>query len=186
MKSLKIIQVLSKIAKILCTVLFIVCIVGASCCALAVILLPIFKDTVIYENKSFSIIIAENGSNYMTAFVGSLVGLIVCSTGIFLSKYTELFFEKELELGTPFNKELVKDMRKMALVHIFVSLGIAILLAILVGCFKLNYPELDFSNDDHGGTIGFGIAMLIISLFCDYGAELSTTSADNKEDGTIE
>ena len=52
--------------------------------------------------------------------------------------------------------------------------------------FKLNYPELDFSNDDHGGTIGFGIAMLIISLFCDYGAELSTTSADNKEDGTIE
>ena len=48
MKSLKIIQILAKIIKILCTVLTIIFIVGASICALSIILLPILKDTVIY------------------------------------------------------------------------------------------------------------------------------------------
>ena len=179
MKSLKIIQILAKIIKIVCTVLTIIFIVGASICALSIILLPILKDTVIYEGKSFSIIIAENGTNYITALVASIVAFISCGAGIFLAKYTESFFKKELELGTPFNKELVKDMRKMAVVHIVLSIVVLIIISILIAIFESIYPEIIDIEYRFSGTIGFGLAMLVISLFCDYGAE--TKQEDNNE-----
>ena len=174
MKSLKIIQVLAKIMRIICLVLFIVCIVGAAGCFLAVITLPIMKDVVLYEDKTFSIIIAERGVNWITALTGSIVGLISCGVGIFLAKYTELFFAKEIALGTPFKKEVVKDMRKMAIIHIVVSFVTVIAVAIVISSINAFNPELAHFDSGFGGTIGFGISMLVISLFCDYGAEKET------------
>ena len=181
MKSLKTIQVLAKIAKIICTVLFIVCIVGASCCALSVIILPVTKDVILYEDKTFSVVLAEQGTSYIDALTGSVIGLIVCGVGIFLAKYTELFFKKELELGTPFDKGLVKDMRKMALIHIIVSIVASIITSIVYFIFKESVPDFNGTYDFNGGSIGFGISMLIISLFCDYGAEKANDVIEAEE-----
>ena len=181
MKSLKIIQVLSKILKVVSTITFVVSIVVASISLLGVIILPITKDVVIYDGKTFSILIAENGVNYITALTALIISLVTCLAMIFTSKYNEIFFRKELELGTPFDKTIVKSMRKMAIINIALSIGLNIVLAIVVGSIDLLNEELNYSFDGYNGTVAFGIAMLVISLFCDYGAETSknTTEENN-------
>jgi len=171
MKSLRIIQILSKIAWVICKIIFILCIVGASCCLLSLIILPIMKDVVIYENTTFTVLLMEKGTDLPTAITAVAIGLGVCGVSIFLAKYTELFFKKELDLGTPFNKVIVRDMRKLALVHVIASLVMIIAIAITVAIVRHFYPDLPKFNDHYGGSIGFAITMLIISLFCDYGAE---------------
>ena len=172
MKSLKVIQTLSKIAWVICKVMFVICIVGASLSLVTLLTVPFIKDVVLYEDVSLTILLADKDTNVTTAIVASVVGLLGCGLGIFLAKYTELFFKKELDLGTPFDKKLVENMRKVALVHIIASIALTIVIAITLGVAKKVAGEaITMKNGSIDGSFGFGIALLVISLFCDYGAE---------------
>ena len=183
MKSLRIIQILAKVAKIICTVVFICCIVGASICALSLILLPILRDTTIYDGKTVTVLLADKSVSLSSAITASAFGLVSAGVGIFLAKYSELFFKKELEVGTPFKKEIVKDMRKLAIIHIVVSLATTMVLATIYAIVKASAKELIDFNPHQGGSVGFGISLLIISLFCEYGAEKEENEkvTDSKE-----
>jgi hypothetical protein len=176
MKSLKIIQTLSKIAWIICKVIFVLCIVGASVCFVSLIVLSIVQDVTLFESKVLSIAIMEKGVNLPSAITACIVGMITCGVGIFLAKYSERFFRKELDLGTPFNKEIVQDMRKLALVHLIVTLASYIGILIMCAIIKIFYKDLADFHHNIGGTFSFAICMLVLSLFCEYGTEL-----ENKE-----
>ena len=178
MKSLKIIQVLAKILHVIFIVVFIACIVGASACLLGLILVPIFKGVVIYEDKTFEVLIAEKGAPLYQVYTGLAVGLLSCGVGIFLGKYNELFFKEEIELGTPFDMGIVKKMRMVALVNIVASLALAIVCGVGVGIVQyLNHSDFEFKGELLS-FVGFGLAMLVISLFCEYGAEASGNKID--------
>ena len=178
MKSLKIIQILAKIAWIICKIVFIACIVGASCCLLGLILIPIFKDVVVYEGKSVEVLIAEKGHPLYESILACAVGFASCGTGIFLGKYNELFFKEELDVGTPFKHEIVKKMRKVAIVDIAVSFALGLVCAIAVAIVEhVNHTTVDFKYELMS-FVGFGISLLIISLFCEYGADVSEPKSE--------
>ena len=173
MKSLKAIQTISKVLWVICKVMFILCIVGAAGCLLSLVILPITKDVVVYEDVSLTVLLADKGTSVTAAIVACAIGLFVCGVGIALAKYSELFFKKELDKGTPFDKEIVKNMRVLALVHIAVSVGLGVILGIAVLIIRktvADFGDVDISN---GSSFWFGISLLIISLFCEYGAENS-------------
>lgn len=172
MKSLSTIQKLSKIGKILSLIAFIFCLIGAAFCLLGVILLPAMKETVIENGKTLEMILIEKKTNFITALTVCIVGLITCLVGAFMAKYTQLFFKKELEVGTPFRFEIAKKMKKLGLLHIIVSLATIFVLAIVIACIKAGNKELqDIKGLESGGSLWFGVAMLILSVFCKYGAE---------------
>ena len=171
MKSLKYIQTISKVFWVICKVMFIVCIVGASICLVSLIVLPLTKDVVIYENKSITVLLAEQGTTVSSAISSAACGLFACGVGIALAKYTELFFKKELDLGSPFDKALVKDMRIVAVVHIVTAVVLMGIIALTQLILRHTVDELIDVETNYNASIWFGISLLVISLFCEYGAE---------------
>ena len=171
MKALRIIQVLAKIARVICVILFVFCIVGAAGCLIGLITLPLSENIVIFDGKTVVEFINEKGGSMSKAYGGIVAGLLSCGVGIFLSKYNELFFKEEIELGTPFKMNIVKKMRKVAIVNIIATVALSIAVGIAVVIIQAIYHE-DINLDlNLFSTIGFGISLLIISLFCEYGAE---------------
>ena len=174
MKSLKIIQVLAKIIWIICKILFVVFIIGAAGCLLGLSLFTFIQPLKVNAEQTVGQLLAEKGVSVPQAYAGMAAGLISCGGGIFLAKYTEIFFKEELDVGTPFKHDMVKKMRKVALVNIFVSLGSSILCGAVVGIICLaNNIENKMDLFDVFSTIGFGLALLVISLFCEYGADFA-------------
>lgn len=183
MKSLKIIQVLAVIARVICIVVFVACIVGAAGCALALTIFPLVKDIPLPDEKTISSILVENGTNWQTVVVGCVVGLLACGVNIFLAKYNEIFYRNEIKVGTPFKREIVREMRITAIVNIAVSVSAMITLGIIIGITKAFVRELGNIRLEFGGwLIGYGIALLVISLFCDYSAEKEDPEVIDNQD----
>ncbi len=171
MKALKIIQVLAKISEIICMVLFILCIIGAAGCLIGLIVVPIIQNTPLVDDKTLVDILAEQHVLMSEVYSGIVVGLLSCGVGAFLNKYNNIFFKEETALGTPFKMEIVKKMRKVAIVNIVATLALSIIASgsvAIIGVILHESVKFDWSLYS---TIGFGISLLIISLFCEYGAE---------------
>jgi hypothetical protein len=172
MKSLKIIQVLAKIMWILSMIAFIACIVGASLCFVGIIVFSATKDVVVYEGQTFTVLLADRGVPEPGVYSALITGLIVSGVGIYLGKINEIFFKKEIALGTPFRKEVVSEMRKLAIINIVASIGTGILCAIALSIVAAIYRYDAGFHLEFFSTVGYGISLLVLSLFCDYGAEL--------------
>ena len=173
MKSLKIIQVLCQIARVIFLILFILCIIGAVGCTIAFIVMPIVQNFPVDEGKTMGEIMTEEGVSFPDVYTGLIVGLFSSGVGIFLAKINEQFFVKEINKGTPFDHEIVKDMRKLALTCIITTVAYSIVTAIAVLIVQaINHVDLSFKYDLLS-SISWGIFLLIVSLFCDYGAELN-------------
>ena len=172
MKSLRIIQILVKIVRIICIVLFVLFIVGAAGCALSLIILPIIQNIEVSEGKTIADLMVEKGVVISTMYGSIVIGLLSCGVGIFLAHVNRLFFEEELKVETPFDKDIVKKMRVNALINIIASIALSITAGIVVGIVKAvsgNNTEFRF---ELLSTVGYGLFLLVLSLFCDYGAEL--------------
>ena len=177
MKSLKIIQVLAKIARIICLVVFIACIIGAAGCLIGLIIFCAIKDIPFNNGQTISSKLIEQGTNSETVIVAIIIGMASCGITIFLAKFNEIFYRNEIKEGTPFRKVVVRDMRITALVNIVVSFSFFITLAITVGIIKAFLRNIgDIRLDFSWWMIGYGVALLVISLFCDYGVELSNSN----------
>lgn len=173
MKSLNIIQTLAKIGRIICIVLFILGIIGAAGSVLGLSLFPIMQGVIVAEpNKTLADYLLEKGIRLFDVYSSLAIAIAFSGLSIFLCKYTELLLNEQIKLGTPFDHSYVKKMRKYALISVITCVCVNILVAVilaLVGFFtqtKFTYNAGSFS------TIGWGIAILILSLFCEYGADL--------------
>ena len=186
MKSLRIIQILAKVARIICLVLYILCIVGASGCAIALIVLPIFQNLPMADGKTLADLLLEKGTQMFEIYLWVAIGLLSCGVGIFIFRYNQVFFEKEIALGTPFDMEIVKKMRKLALVCVITSVAYSIVCAIIVSSvYAANHVTASYRYETFS-SISYGLFMLVLSLFCEYGAEINAKpkelSEENKEE----
>lgn len=171
MKALRTIQVLVKIARVICIIIFVCGIIGAVGCGLTLILMPLMQSLDLGEDLSIEALLAENGVTLAEAYASLSIALVSCILCIVLYKYTQKFFEKELELGTPFNMDIVKGMRKVALFHIIASLSISFISGLVLGIVAgIEGTQLNYEFDVFY-TVGFGLFLLVISLFCEAGLD---------------
>lgn len=188
MRSLRRIQILCKIGKIICLVLFILAIIGAAGCLISIPALALGKglsESIRIEGKTFEEYIAEQGMSMPALYVALAVGLFFCGVGIFLAKYNQLFYERELKDGTPFTRDFVKYMRKVALVNIIVSASAGIIVAIALAICKLTIDLSGLKNDGFSwSTLGYGISLLILSIFVEYPVEAQEVK-QVKEENTL-
>lgn len=181
MKSLKILQTLFKIFRIIALVLFILAIVGASLTFLALVLLFALRDVLLAGGQTITDILASNGIPFHVAYSALIVAFLNCGVTIFLAKYNEIFFKFEVDKGTPFDKEVVHKMRVLALVSVITSFAFAIIVAITLGIIAfVNRVSVNIDFSSFGG-VGYGLALLLISFFCAYGAELEEQNKKAKE-----
>lgn len=182
MRSLRVIQVLAKIMRVVCIVLFVCCIVGASACLTALIVLPIIQNIVVQDGKTIADLMVENGVVIPDMYAGIVVGLLGAGVGIFLNKYNELFFEEEIRVGTPFDHDIVRSMRKTGLVNIIASGALVITAGIAVGIVSAIFQTKIKFEYSLFAAVGFGLLLLILSLFADYGAELEDKLKSTSEE----
>lgn len=176
MKSLKTIQTLSKIGKILSKIIYICSIIGAVGCAVGMASLP-FADTGIIKIGGVTIhglIVNRAGIELESLYPLMSGALIICVGEAVTAKFAEKYFSHELAAETPFTTDGAKELLRLGILTICVPLGALIIaqivsgvIAEIIGCgeaFKL----------DGGDSVTLGVMFIVTSVLCGYGAELKT------------
>lgn len=161
---LKTVQGLSKALKILSTIAFVGAIVG---CVMSVISIPLVA---IFGNDPAVIDLFmqyEIEVNSRRMLCDCICVAVVCASMIALYYYTMKFYKTELQIGTPFDKRVVKGMRTIAILHLAIPFGTIIITSIISVCFGV--PSLDIGDLTE---IVIGIVYFVVAAILDYGADL--------------
>lgn len=163
MKSLTRVQKVARVLYILSRIAFWFCIVGCAMCVCGAICVGVLGD-----DPEIIRLFAEEGVVYSAkeALCLCIIASVECAVGIAMFVFVNKFYKKELEIGTPFNKDVAKEAKRVGLIRLFLPLGAIIVNAIIVECFHL---EIDVSNFV---DITLGIVYLIMACVFDYGADV--------------
>lgn len=165
MKSLEVIQKIVKVLRILAKIAYIFCIIGAVASAIgAASLFAIDENSEIWKKALEAI--QPDTIDLAAVRCTCLTGVFGCAAGAVLSWFSKRLFEDELAAGTPFDRHICKDVLKVGIIYLAVSVGSGIIIAIIYACFNL--------DADGSGFSGFttGIVYIICWLLCRYGADV--------------
>jgi len=165
-KSLSTLQTIAKVAKIVCKVIFILCIVGGIGCAIGLLMLLVF-GRVAFEALDF---FGENA--YLLGAVGCIVGVISCVGEAILAYYGERYFKHELEAGTPFTHDGAKEIFRLGIMSLIVSAAASVLSGMVYGVFLIFSPNMTEFDVSSSWSLGTGLVLLLLSVIFRYGAEI--------------
>lgn len=175
-KTLKVIQTINKIARILTKIAFVFCIIGAVGCIIGIGVLAGMGDALKKVLND-----AEVQMSLPTMYLACTASCAVCIVGAVLTYMAGRYFSNELEAGTPFTYEGARELFRLGIVYIAVSVGFSAILAIICAVFK-NYGADDtLLKFDQNGNITTGIVMLLFSLVFKYGAELAEEKSEENK-----
>lgn len=173
MKTLKTIQVLAKIGKIVSKVLFIFCLVGAGGCLLGILGMALGASAVRLGGLTLESILQTEAETSLGSVYASLaVGLIFCAMEAVLAKFAEHYFNRELNDGTPFTLGGAKELLRLGILAIAIPTGTQILSGIVYGIFAATMQDVAPMEIGTYGSVGVGVMMIVMALICRYGAEL--------------
>lgn len=173
-KTLKAIQVLSKIGKILSTIVFVCSIVGASLCLAGIISLSLgIEGMLSFGGVSIHGLIENTGGfSIGNLYATLIVTIILCGGEIALSKIAQNYFKHEIEAGTPFTFDGAKEMLRLGICGVAIPLGTVMVSSIvheIIGTFMSGVKDFPYGEI----SIGLGVTFIIVSVILKYGAELS-------------
>ena len=114
MKTLKTIQTLSKIGKILSKIMFIFCIIGFCGCIVGILSMALGAETLKFGGVTLeSILNTEAEVTIGTVYAAMAAGMVLCAGEAMLAKFAEHYFKRELAEGTPFTFAGAKEMLRL-------------------------------------------------------------------------
>ena len=172
-KTLKTIQTLAKIGKIFCKIIFICCIIGFCGCVIGIVSLGLGVESFKLGGVSIhSMIESSAGMSQPTLCAYMAVGAVMCAAEAVLCIFAQAYFTKELEDGNPFTLRGAKELMRLGILTIAIPLGTVILCSIGVGIAESLYPGMEKVSFDDFASVDLGVAMIVLSLLCRYGAEV--------------
>ena len=183
MKTLKTIQTISKIGKIISKIVNICCIVGFCGCIIGIISLAAGGGVLKLGGFSLHGII-ENEADISEGalYIAMSTGAVFCAGEAVLSGFAAHYFDRELKDGTPFTFNGAKEMLRLGILAVCIPLAsqtvAAIIEKILTTAFAENSPS-DFGFS----SISIGIMFIVTSLICRYGAELTSGNPAGSQTG---
>ena len=179
MKTLITIQTLAKIGKAFSKIIYVCCIVGFCGCIVGIVSLAIGAETVKLGGVTVhSMIENKAGMNLPTLYASMAVGLLFCASEAVLCKFAEIYFKNELADGNPFTLRGAKELMRLGILTVAIPLGTVIICSIGVSIADNVYPGIDKLSIGEFSSVGLGIMMIVLSLFCRYGAELNEGKPD--------
>ena len=173
MKTLKTIQVLAKIGKIVSKIIFIFCLIGAGGCLTGILGMALGASAVKLGGLTLeSILQTEAETSLGTVYASMAVGLIFCAGEAVLAKFSEHYFTRELNDGTPFTMDGAKELLRLGILAIAIPVGTQIVAGIVYGIFAAVMRDVAPLEIGTYGSAGIGIMMIVTALICRYGAEL--------------
>ena len=114
MKTLSIIQKLSKIGKVLSKIMFIFCVIGFCGCIVGIFSMALGAETLKFGGVTLeSILNTEAEVTVGTVYAAMAAGMILCAGEAVLAKFAEHYFKRELADGTPFTFAGAKEMQRL-------------------------------------------------------------------------
>ncbi len=170
--SLKTIQLLAKIGKVISMIVFVCSIIGIVGCVLGMGALIAVKDLEI-QGKSLSFIIRrESGLSLTDVYFACTLGVMACIGESVVAKCAVKYFNNELAAGTPFTFEGAQEIKRLGILSIAITVSIAIVKELAYVIFQA-FDKVD--KEIFEGTqvsVDMGVALLVMSLIFKYGAEL--------------
>lgn len=106
-----------------------------------------------------------------TMYAAMIVATILCGEEIYLAKVSNNYFKRELEVGHPFTRELVKKLRTLGIIVLAVSFGVGLVCSIGLEIAKKAVGDIANLDLDGYGQLGTGLGMILISYICEYVVE---------------
>ena len=178
MNTLKTIQTLSKIGKILSKIVFICCVVAFCGCIATIISLAFGAETLRIGGLTLKGIFQKSAETSIgTVYAAAATGLILSAGEAVLAKFAQIYFTNELADGTPFMLAGAKEMMRLGILTICIPAGTTLLTIIARAVIAEVCGEIADLRLDCGESIALGVMFLIASLLCRYGAETSRRTA---------
>lgn len=174
MKSLKTIQVLAKIGKIVSKIIFIFCIVGFCGCIVGAVGLAIGMQTLQLGDTTLrGLLEMEAGLSEGTLYASMAAGAIFCAGEAVLARFAVHYFDRELADGTPFVYEGARELQRLGILAICIPLGAQILAQIVRAVFAQVMTGVGELELEQAGAVSVGIMLIVMAQLCKYGAELA-------------
>lgn len=175
--SLQLIQVLAKIGNILSKIVYICSIIGTIGCAVGLAAFGTIQGTLKIGSITLHGLVEESvGMNMGNVYASMAVGLILCFGEIFLSRIAVNYFKHELDDGTPFTLRGAKELLHLGISCIWIPIVTTIVAAIVHSILGWIFEDVSALNLDNYTSVGLGIAFIVGSVLCKYGAELNGSS----------
>lgn len=170
-KYLSWIQTIAKVGKIVCKVLFILCLVGAIGSLVGLVSILALETASLLDLGFLS---EEKGENFFSLSVFSCInGVITCVGMAILTRMGERYLENEMKAGTPFTEEGSRELFRFGIATLIVSAATSVASSIALGIVSLlNQTPIEAFDATSGLSIEFGLLWLLLSLVFRYGAEL--------------
>lgn len=182
MKSLKTIQTLSKIGKILSKIVYICCMIGFIGYAVGLVAISIGGTTIKLDGAALNDILSNEAISTGTALAALVGGLILCVGEYIVARMAYHYFDRELNAGTPFTLEGAKELMHLGISAIWIPIVCAVLAQVAQGIIGAIMENVEALTIDGGDSVELGIMLIVVSLFCRYGAELAGNQAKNEQD----
>lgn len=180
MKSLKTIQALAGIGKILSRIAFIFSVIGFCGCIAGLLSLGLGSGGELLRIGGITLHGVISGKYGVSdgGVIAALVGwLFICAGEAVLAKFAEICFKNEQKAGTPFTLAGAKELLRLGILTIVLPTGCAVLASIAEGIAagfldvsKAAAMDMHFDSE---ASVVLGVMFILGSLLCRYGAELS-------------
>lgn len=175
-KSLKTIQNLFKAGSIISKVFQIIYIIGLCICVLTgfTLYLGIMEPVKLNGITIYGLVTSIDSQTFGDAFFVCVKGAIACLGSAILSGIAYSTCKNELLSSNPFTFEGADELKKLGISYIVIPFVTNILLAAVhaVSITMFNANDINIFNLDV--SLGMGIAFVILSVVCRYGAEVYT------------
>ena len=172
MKTLNIIQKLSKIGKVLSKIMFIFCVIGFCGCIVGILSMVLGVPTLKIGGVTLeSILNTEAEVTVGTVYAAMAAGMILCAGEAVLAKFAEHYFKHELADGTPFTLAGAKEMQRLGILTICLPIGTQIVAEIIYAVMEQTMQGVAPLRLDSAGSVALGVMFIVPSLICRYGAE---------------
>jgi hypothetical protein len=114
----------------------------------------------------------NTGMSVPYMYTAMSVGAVFCVAEAVLAKFAEIYFKHELADGDPFTLRGAKELMRLGVLNIAISMVTVIVCSIGVGIVANFFPEMDKLKLGEFSSVGLGVAMIVLSIFCRYGAQI--------------
>lgn len=174
MKTLDTVQKLAKLGKLLSKIVYVVSMIGAIGSLVGIVLLATMgKDAIMVSGDTLKEMGEEMENLSMPMLYASCgVALAFSAAEAVIARFAGKYFTNELADGTPFTQRGAKELMRLGIIDIAVSAGVSVVAGIVVSVVSQFASEME-GYDMQGMSFGVGIAMIVVSLLCRLGAELT-------------
>lgn len=173
MGSLKTIQVLAKIGKIMSKIVYICCIVGFCGCIAGMLSLAVGAEALKLGGVTLHSIIQSKANLSVNSLYATMaVGMLLCAGEGVLAKFAEHYFARELADGTPFDFGGAKELFRLGVLTISIPLGTMLIGEIVYAILAELYADIAPLELKGYDAVWLGAVFMIVSALCRHGAEL--------------